>query len=191
MKDLANKKLLKEWKKIETANIFSNLEEFADFYYANGEKSCYRKYTSYPWSTQNFFFGTYEEFSLFQKTTTEIPFYLDYKIGTKIFNLTILSFLHLIGSLLLIVYCTDLPIWGYITLIFIFSLAVTGLYVFPKTGLHFNYKLGVIKYLGPHKISKRVIKMDEIKKIDFIVVYTPKGTGMPPKDYIAYHEKVY
>lgn len=92
MKDLTNKKLLKEWKKIETANIFSTLEEFADFYYANGEKSCYRKYTSYPWSTQNFFFGTYEEFSLFQKTTTEIPFYLDYKIGTKVFNLTILSF---------------------------------------------------------------------------------------------------
>ncbi len=107
------------------------------------------------------------------------------------FYLTILSFLLLIGSLLLIVYCTDLPIWGYIALIFIFSLAVTGLYVFPKTGLHFNYKLGVIKYLGPHKISKRVIKMDEFKKIDFIVFDTPKGTGMPPKDYIAYHEKVY
>ena len=41
--DLTNKKLLKEWQKIESANIFESLEDFAKFYYENGEKSCFRK----------------------------------------------------------------------------------------------------------------------------------------------------
>ena len=109
------------------------------------------------------------------------------------FYFTILSFLLLIGSLLLIVYCTDLPIWGYIALIFTFSLAVTGLYVFPKIGLHFNYKLGVIKYLGPYKTSpKRKIRMDEIKKIDFVEINVPKGRGLvPERDYNHAEDVIY
>lgn len=92
---------------------------------------------------------------------------------------------------LLLMINNNAPVGMCVWMSLLFSLSLCGLYVFPKIGLHFNYKLGVIKYLGPHKISQRVIKMDEIKKIDFIVIYTPKGTGMPPKDYIAYHEKVY
>ncbi len=86
MKDLANKKLLKEWKKIETANIFSNLEEFADFYYANGEKSCFRIITSEPWSKENFFFGDYSELLNYYKN--EFP---KRRIGQKFHSLTILD----------------------------------------------------------------------------------------------------
>jgi len=86
MKDLANKKLLKEWKKIETANIFSNLEEFADFYYANGEKSCFRIITSEPWSKDNFFFGDYSELLNYYKN--EFP---KRRIGQKFHSLTILD----------------------------------------------------------------------------------------------------
>ena len=86
MKDLANKKLLKEWKKIETANIFSNLEEFADFYYANGEKSCFRIITSEPWSKVNFFFGNYSELLNYYKN--EFP---KRRIGQKFHSLTILD----------------------------------------------------------------------------------------------------
>ena len=58
----------------------------------NPNGSCFRKYTVYPWSKDNFFFGTYEEFQNYLHTTTETPFYLKDKIGTKIRYLTIKSF---------------------------------------------------------------------------------------------------
>lgn len=86
MKDLTNKKLLKEWKKIETANIFSTLEEFADFYYANGEKSCFRIITSEPWSKDNFFFGDYS--ALLDYYKYEFP---KRRVGQKFHSLTIID----------------------------------------------------------------------------------------------------
>lgn len=90
--DLTNPKLLKEWDKIKDNDVFPSLDAFAELFYQNPSCKCYRKYTSYPWSKENFFFGTYEEFLTYQRTTTEIPFYLASKIGTKVFNLTLLSF---------------------------------------------------------------------------------------------------
>ena len=90
--DLTNPKLLKEWDKIKDSDVFPSLDAFAELFYQNPSCKCYRKYTSYPWSKENFFFGTYEEFLTYQRTTTEIPFYLASKIGTKVFNLTLLSF---------------------------------------------------------------------------------------------------
>ena len=83
---LTDKKLLKEWKKIESANIFANLKEFAKFYYENGEKSCFRIITNAPWSKENFFFGTYQELLDFYKN--ELP---KRSIGKKYHSLTILD----------------------------------------------------------------------------------------------------
>lgn len=83
---------MEEWEKIKEANIFSSFEEFEKCYDFHPNGKCFKKYTSYPWSKENFFFGTYEEFVEFQKNTSEIPFYLFEKVGKKIFNLTILSF---------------------------------------------------------------------------------------------------
>lgn len=81
-----NRKLLKEWKKIETANIFSTVEEFADFYYSNGEKSCFKILTNEPWSKDNFFFGEYSELLNYYKY--EFP---KRRIGQKFHSLTIID----------------------------------------------------------------------------------------------------
>lgn len=40
--DLKNKNFLKEWAKIEDADIFPSIEAFAEFYYDNGAKKCFR-----------------------------------------------------------------------------------------------------------------------------------------------------
>lgn len=48
--DIKNRKLLKEWKKIEDTGIFKSLEDFAEFYYINGKKFCYKKFTNEEWS---------------------------------------------------------------------------------------------------------------------------------------------
>ena len=82
------------------------------------------------------------------------------------------------------------PLGMYVFLSIVFSLFLCGLYVFLKMGLYFNYRLGIIKYFGPHKIKKRFIKMSEIEKIDFVEIYVPKGSGMTPKCYIAFGDKV-
>ncbi len=91
MIDYKNRKLLKEWKKIEQANIFQSFEEFAEFYFFNGEKHCYRKYTNEPWSKDNFFFGTYEELLQFYKVDVTIPNSAIQKIGHKFNSLTVLN----------------------------------------------------------------------------------------------------
>lgn len=83
---LTNKKLLKEWQKIESANIFESLEDFAKFYYKNGEKSCFRIVTNEPWSKENFFFGTYQELLDFYKN--ELP---KRSIGKKYHHITVLD----------------------------------------------------------------------------------------------------
>lgn len=86
MIDLTNKKMLKEWQKIEAAGIFDTLEEFAKYYYENGEKSCFRIITNDPWSKENFFFGTYQELLDFYKN--ELP---KRSIGRKYHSLTVLD----------------------------------------------------------------------------------------------------
>ncbi|MBE5747366.1 MAG: hypothetical protein E7352_04250 [Clostridiales bacterium] len=91
-RDLTNRFLLIEWDKIKDADIFTSIEEFAELFYSIENGKCFRKYTAYPWSKKNFFFGSYSDFLNFQKTTMEIPFFLEAKINTKIFNLTLLSF---------------------------------------------------------------------------------------------------
>lgn len=89
--DLKNRKLIKEWKKIENTDLFKSLEEFAEYYYANGEKFCYKKFTNEEWSQDNFFFGTYEELLEFYKTDTTIPYSAQQKVGQKFHSLTVLE----------------------------------------------------------------------------------------------------
>ena len=72
----------------------------------------------------------------------------------------------------------------------VFSLFLCGIYAFPRMGLHFNYRLGLIKYLGPHIIKKRVIKMHEIEKIDCVEIYASKGRGMTPDHTMAFSCKI-
>lgn len=82
------------------------------------------------------------------------------------------------------------PLGVNIFLSVLLSLLLCGIFVFPKMGLYFNYTLGIIKYLGPHRIKKRVIKMCEIEKIKFFEIYVPEGTGMTPKYYMAFYDQV-
>ena len=84
--DLNNKNLLKEWAKIEYADIFPSLEKFAKYYYANGEKKCFRINTNDPWSKDNFFFGEYSELLIYYKK--EHP---KKHIGKKFHSLTIID----------------------------------------------------------------------------------------------------
>lgn len=91
MIDLTNKKMLKEWQKIEAAGIFDTLEEFAKYYYENGEKSCFRIITNDPWSKENFFFGTYQELLDFYKTDVSVSKAAKARIGEKFHYLTILD----------------------------------------------------------------------------------------------------
>jgi len=84
--DLNNKNLLKEWAKIEYADIFSSLEDFAKYYYTNGEKKCFRINTNDPWSKDNFFFGEYSELLIYYKK--EHP---KKHIGKKFHSLTIID----------------------------------------------------------------------------------------------------
>ena len=91
---------------------------------------------------------------------------------------------------LLLMINNNAPLGSCVFLSIVFSLFLCGLYVFPKMGLYFNYRLGIIKYLGPHKIKKRLIKMCEIEKIEFIEIYVPKGSGLTPKYYMALYDKV-
>ena len=89
--DLKNRKLLKEWAKIADADLFQSLEEFAEFYYAHGEKFCYKKFTNEEWSQENFFFGTYDELKEFYKTDATIPFSAQQKAGKKFHSLTVIE----------------------------------------------------------------------------------------------------
>ena len=89
--NLLNPKLIKEWNKIKESKIFDSFDSFAEFYYSNGEKCCYRKFTNQPWSKENFFFGTYQELLNFYKTDTTISKSMLANIGKKIYSLTILD----------------------------------------------------------------------------------------------------
>lgn len=84
--DLKNKKLLKEWEKIKDSDIFPSFEAFAEFYYTNGEKPCFRINTNEPWSKDNFFFGEYSELLVYYKE--EQP---KKRIGQRFHSLTVLD----------------------------------------------------------------------------------------------------
>jgi hypothetical protein len=101
-----------------------------------------------------------------------------------------IALLVLLLFFLLLMINNNAPLGFCVFLSIIFSLFLCGLYVFPKMGLYFNYRLGIIKYLGPHKIKKRLIKMCEIEKIEFIEICVPKGSGLTPKHYVALADKV-
>ena len=81
-----------EWDKIKDTNIFTSFEEFKVEFDKKPEGKCFRKYTAYPWCKENFFFGTNEELHNYYKTTKDIPFYLNEKIGNKYSSLTVKSF---------------------------------------------------------------------------------------------------
>lgn len=83
--------IINEWEKIKDSNIFQNIEEFSKLFEEKPNGLCFRKYTSYPWSKENFFFGTYNELLNFYKTSLEVPFYLEKRIGEKFGQLTIKS----------------------------------------------------------------------------------------------------
>lgn len=85
-------KIANEWNKIKNFSIFKNIGELAQLFKDKPNGSCYKKYTSYPWSKENFFFGEYKDLLEFYKSSTEIPFYLNKMIGKKYGQLKIKSF---------------------------------------------------------------------------------------------------
>ena len=87
-----------------------------------------------------------------------------------------IALLVIVLFFLLLMINNNAPLGICVFLSIVFSLFLCGLYVFPKMGLYFNYRLGIIKYLGPHKIKKRLIKMCEIEKIEFIEIWSQKTT---------------
>ncbi len=84
----------KEWEKIKNYEIFNSFDDFLELFLVNPSGSCFKKYTTYPWSKENFFFGTYDELLDYYKTSTEIPFYLKKYIGKKFGQLEILHFFY-------------------------------------------------------------------------------------------------
>jgi len=89
---LLNKKMIKEWDKIKNYGIYESIEEFKKVYDEKPYGICMRKYTAYPWSKDNFFFGSSEELNDWYKTTDEIPFFAKDYINKKYGHLTILEF---------------------------------------------------------------------------------------------------
>lgn len=89
-----DKKITKEWNKIKDYNIFHDIDEFALLFIEKPYGICMRKYTSYPWCKENFFFGSYDELKEWYLTTDEIPFYVKEVVGQKFAKLTVLDFLY-------------------------------------------------------------------------------------------------
>ncbi len=87
-----NNKIVSEWNKIKDYKIFDSINEFAILFDTNPKGACYKKYSNYPWSKENFFFGEYKDLLNFYKTSTEIPFYLKNMIGKKYGQLKLKSF---------------------------------------------------------------------------------------------------
>lgn len=85
-------KILREWNKIKDYKIFDSINQFAILFDTNPNGSCYKKYSNYPWSKENFFFGEYKDLLNFYKTSTEIPFYLKTMVGKKYGQLELKSF---------------------------------------------------------------------------------------------------
>ena len=89
-----DKRITKEWNKIKDFNIFKDIDEFAVLFIDKPYGICMRKYTSYPWCKENFFFGSYDELKEWYQTTEEIPFYVKEVVGQKFAKLTVLDFLY-------------------------------------------------------------------------------------------------
>lgn len=83
--------LEREWAKIKDYDICTK-EELEKKLAKKPKGKCYRKYPHMPWSKPNFFFGTYDELLKYYKTSKEVPFYLNSKIGKRHGKLTIKSF---------------------------------------------------------------------------------------------------
>lgn len=86
------KRIQKDWDLIKDFDILEDIEDLRKLYREKPYGKCLRKYTAYPWSKENFFFGDNAELNEYYKTTTDIPFYLNYKIGQKFHSLTLLEF---------------------------------------------------------------------------------------------------
>lgn len=99
----------------------------------------------------------------------------------------IFSSVMAISSLTIFILNFDMiPPWGYIILTITFSLFLTGVKLFSKLGIHFNYRTKTIKYFGQTKIKKNKILMGDVLFIDFIELAAVKQKGMPPDVYITY-----
>lgn len=83
--------------------------------------------------------------------------------------MTIFSFVASMLSLLVLIFeIDDIPIWEAVICCILFSLFLSGVFVFPKCGIQISYTKGIIKYLGQIKISKNIIKLRDIKNISFV-----------------------
>lgn len=108
------------------------------------------------------------------------------------FYLTTLNIAVLVILLFILVLMIkdNTPLGAIIFLSIVIFLLLCALSLFPRMGLYFNYKLGIIKYLGTHKIIKRSIKMYEIEKIEFFEIDVHKGSGFIPSDYYAFSGEI-
>ena len=104
------------------------------------------------------------------------------------FYLTALSFVlalfFLLVSILIIISNGSIAICIIFGIMFLYG--IFGCIIFPKMGIYFNYNLCLIIYLGSHNDKKRIIKMTEVIKIEFVEIPTLKGGGVAPKSQYAY-----
>lgn len=77
-----------EWEKIKNENLISK-EELEKLILKTPTGKCMKKFTTYPWSKENFFFGTTEELNDYYKNSLDVPFYLKKHIGKVYKHLTI------------------------------------------------------------------------------------------------------
>lgn len=91
-KILLERKIKRDWAQLKKTKMFENLKEFRKLYQEKPEGMCLRKYPSYEWCEENFFFGTEKELIDWYKTTDEIPFYTKYYTDRQHGHLTIIGF---------------------------------------------------------------------------------------------------
>ena len=93
---MSDYEIKREWNKIKDYNIFPSYEDFKVLFDSKPNGKCLRKYPTYEWCKENFFFGTANELLEFYKSTTnmEVPFYLNKRVGEKFGRLTIKEFLR-------------------------------------------------------------------------------------------------
>lgn len=85
-------RIKQEWKKIRKYKFFTGLREFRKLFEQNPKAMCLKKYPSFDWCEENFFFGTEKELLEWYRTTDEIPFYTKRYIGETRGRLTIIGF---------------------------------------------------------------------------------------------------
>ena len=83
--------------------------------------------------------------------------------------MTIFSFVASMLSLLVLIFeIDDIPIWEAVICCILFSLFLSGVFVFPKMGIHIYYRKEILKYFGPIKIPRPIIKLRDIKSVSFV-----------------------